>query len=111
MIIIQVIIVSLLSLFILIQKTGTDGLSGLSGGSSNFGTVPKRRKGDFLTKTTMFLAILFMLNSIIIAKVFISEIHESKKITDGIDDKIVELQPGDQAQSSGSTPAQVPKAE
>lgn len=104
----QFIIVVLLAISVLVQKTDTDGLSGLSGGSAQFGGVPKRGKGNFLTKTTMFLGVLFMLNSIIIAKIFVNEVRESKAITEGIDDKITEIQ--SEQGTGGSSSNQVPKA-
>ena len=77
----QFILVVLLAFFILIQRTSSDGLSGLSGGGSNFMGAPKRKKGNFLTKTTMILAILFLINSICIAKYFVSEAEKANQMS------------------------------
>lgn len=59
-------VAALLIVTILLQKTGTDGLSGIGGGS-NMGVVSSRSAAGFLTKTTVILAIIFFVNAIAIA--------------------------------------------
>ena len=76
---IHMVIALLLIVVILMQKTGADGLSGIGGG--NMGVVNHRTAANFLTKTTIVLAALFMANALLLANL------SSKKTTD-IDQKI-----------------------
>lgn len=64
---IQVFIVFFLILTILIQKTGGDSLAGLSGGGH--GVFSSRSSSNMFSKATIILAIAFMANSLLIAKV------------------------------------------
>ncbi|MDX2049723.1 MAG: preprotein translocase subunit SecG [Rickettsiaceae bacterium] len=86
LLIVQITISILLILVILIQRTGADSLSGLSGGG-NSGVVSARTAANFLTKTTIVLAAMFMINSIILAnlssKTKQDSIIERLKIEDG----------------------------
>lgn len=63
---IQIFIVLFLIAVILLQKTGTDSLAGLSGGGH--GMLSSRTASNVFSKATIGLAIAFMLNSLIIAK-------------------------------------------
>jgi preprotein translocase subunit SecG len=63
---VHIVIAVLLIIVILMQKTGSDGLSGIGGGS-NMGVVAGRTVANFLTKTTVILATLFIINAIILA--------------------------------------------
>ncbi len=49
------------------QRTGADGISGIGG--NNMGVVTARSVANFLTKTTIVLATLFMINAIILANI------------------------------------------
>ncbi len=82
LLIVQMFIVCMLIAVILIQKTGTDGLAGLSGGGHN--VFSSRASSNLLTKLTTVLAIAFMVNSLVIAKVSISSSKPSKSIVDSI---------------------------
>lgn len=64
---VHIVIAILLIVVILMQKTGNDGLSGIGGGGGNMGLVAGRTITSFLTKTTMLLAALFIINAIILA--------------------------------------------
>lgn len=64
---VHLIIAILLVIAILLQKTGTDGLSGISGGGNNMGLVSGKTVVGFLNKTTVILGILFFVNAIILA--------------------------------------------
>ena len=66
LLIVQMVICLLLITVILLQKTGSDSLSGLSGGGTS-GVVSARAAANFLTHTTLVLATLFILNSIVLA--------------------------------------------
>lgn len=50
---------------VLIQRTDSDGLSGLGGGGNQFMTG--RAKGNLMTRTTAILAGLFMVTSMVLA--------------------------------------------
>ena len=65
---IHIVIAMLLIIVVLLQKTGTDGLSGIGGGISggNMGLVSSRSAATFLTRVTIILAVLFFLNAIIL---------------------------------------------
>ena len=79
---VHIVIAILLIAVILLQQTGTDGLSGIGGGN-NMGMVTARSAANFLTRTTIVLATLFFINAIVLANM------SSKKQTD-IDKKINE---------------------
>lgn len=59
------ILVLFLIVMVLIQRTDSDGLSGLGGGGNQFMTG--RAKGSLMTRTTAILAGLFMATSLILA--------------------------------------------
>ncbi|NRB11059.1 MAG: preprotein translocase subunit SecG [Rickettsiaceae bacterium] len=63
---IHLIIAILLIVVILLQKTSTDGLSGI-GGCGNMGLVSGRSAANFLTKTTIVLAAVFFANALLLA--------------------------------------------
>lgn len=69
LLILQIFIVLALVAVILIQKTGNDGLSGLSGGGHNF--LSSRATGNIFSKMTIILAFAFMANSLALAKLVI----------------------------------------
>ncbi|GAB4166177.1 MAG: preprotein translocase subunit SecG [Rickettsiaceae bacterium] len=64
---VHLVVAVLLVVVILLQKTSTDGLSGIGGGGNNMGLVSGRSAANFLTRTTIVLGIAFFLNSIVIA--------------------------------------------
>lgn len=82
LLIVQMFIVCMLIAVILVQKTGTDGLAGLSGGGHN--VFSSRASSNLLTKLTTVLAIAFMVNSMVIAKVSIVNSKGTKSIVDSI---------------------------
>ncbi|MDR0296710.1 MAG: preprotein translocase subunit SecG [Rickettsia sp.] len=63
---VHIVIAILLIIVILMQKTGSDGLSDI-GGSGTMGVVAGRTVVNFLTRTTVVLATLFIINAIILA--------------------------------------------
>jgi preprotein translocase subunit SecG len=65
LLVVQLIVGILLIALILLQKTAADGLSGLGGGNS--GVVSSQSANSFFKKSTMFLAAVFLVNSIILA--------------------------------------------
>jgi len=77
---IHMVIAVLLIIVILMQRTGTDGLSGIGGGNG-MGVVSHRSAANFLTKMTVILAALFMANALLLA-------NFSSKKTISIDKRI-----------------------
>jgi preprotein translocase subunit SecG len=77
----------LLIIVILMQRTGVDGVSGISGGSNNMGIVTARSVTNFLTKVTIILAFCFMINSIIIANVASRKNSNLEMKIDTLDEK------------------------
>lgn len=63
---IHMVIAVLLIVVILMQKTGSDGLSGIGGGN-NMGVISHRTAANFLNKMTIVLAAMFMANALLLA--------------------------------------------
>lgn len=78
LLVIQVFIVLIMAFVILLQKTGTDSLAGLSGGGMSF--LSNRSSSNIFYKATVFLAIAFMLNSLLIAKISMTTIQNKSSI-------------------------------
>lgn len=73
---VHLIIAILLVVVILLQKTSTDGLSGIGSGGNNMGVMSGMSAANFLTKTTIVLAIIFFSNALVLANL------STKKHTD-----------------------------
>lgn len=84
---VHIVIAILLIIVILMQKTGSDGLSGMSGGSGNMGVVTGRTVANFLTKATVVLATLFIINAIILANLSSKRNPGIIKKIEQVDDK------------------------
>jgi preprotein translocase subunit SecG len=68
--VIQIVIAVLLVGAILLQRTDSDGLSGLSGGSGTMGGVMSHKSANrFLVRVTTVLGIAFFINSLILANI------------------------------------------
>ena len=67
LLVIQVFIVLALICVILLQKTGSDSLAGLSSGGNN--AFSSKSASGIFTKTTIFLAMAFIVNSLLIVKI------------------------------------------
>ncbi|WP_375326875.1 preprotein translocase subunit SecG [Candidatus Tisiphia endosymbiont of Nemotelus uliginosus] len=80
---IHIVIAALLIIVILMQKTGNDGLSSIGG--NNMGVMAGRTVVNFLTKTTVVLAILFIINAIILANL---SSRKNPSIIEQIDTKL-----------------------
>lgn len=68
---------------VLLQKTGSDGLGNLGGGGGISGNsiISSRTSASFLTKATTFLAICFMINSLILGNLAMRE-HKPTSIVE-----------------------------
>ena len=70
LLILQVLIAVSLILLVLLQKSDGDSLSGIGGGSGGMDSViSTKATANIMTKTTMILAGLFMLNCLILASI------------------------------------------
>lgn len=80
LLIFQVVIAVSLVILVLIQKSDGDSLSGISGGSGGLNSViSSKASANILTKTTMILAGIFMLNCLILASISNSKSDSIKK--------------------------------
>jgi preprotein translocase subunit SecG len=79
---IHIILVVALVLIILVQRTSSDGLSGLGGGSSQGAIFSSRGSANFLTRATAILATGFICTSLALA--YIASHREGGSIADTI---------------------------
>lgn len=94
---IQVFIVIAIIITVLVQKSSSDSLAGLSGGGG--GVFSARSAANFFSKSTLILGIALMINSLLIAKLYNHDSQTEKSIAD----KIV--------QESEKLPKAIPQAE
>src|SRR3989338_6852193 len=89
LLILQVIIAVVLVLLVLLQKSDGDSLSGIGGGSGGMNSImSSRATANVLSKTTMFLISIFILNCLILASLS----NASKKKTASELEKVIEEQ-------------------
>ena len=70
LLVLQIIIAVLMVILVLIQKSDGDSLSGLGSGSGGLNSaISGRSSMSILSKTTMFLVALFMINCLILASI------------------------------------------
>lgn len=81
---IHLVVALLLIAVILLQKTSTDGLSGIGGGGNNMSLMSGRSTANFLTKMTIILGAIFFINALALANL-------SSKSTKGISSKLEEI--------------------
>ena len=67
--VLQIILSLIIVLFVLLQQTDEDSLSGIGGGGANSKMLSKRSTGSPISKMTMVVFILFMLNSLLLATI------------------------------------------
>lgn len=94
---IQVFIVLALIITVLVQKSSSDSLAGLAGGGGSMFSA--RSTANFFSKATLFLGIAFMINSLVIAKIYNQDAKENASLAD----KVIQ-------ETTTTTPV-VPKAE
>ena len=88
LLVVHVVISILLIIVILLQKNNSDGLAGLGGGGSNMGLVTARSAANFFTRVTVFLAVLFMANSLLLANLS-NQNHKETDLTDKLENSEV----------------------
>lgn len=84
LLVVHIVISVLLIIVILLQKNNSDGLAGLGGSGGNMGLVTARTAANFFTRITVFLAILFMSNSLLLANLS-NKGHKEAGITDRLE--------------------------
>ncbi|WP_165379685.1 preprotein translocase subunit SecG [Rickettsiales endosymbiont of Peranema trichophorum] len=102
LLILQICIVLSLVCVILLQKTGADGLSGLSGGGHNF--LSGKVIGQAFSRFTMFLAAAFIVNSLVLAKLAIVERQRAAYLVERIAIDQAKTQAGEDISKSAAVP-------
>ena len=69
LIVVHAIVAVLLITIILLQKSNTDGLKGIGGGDINSSVLSGSSSSSLLTKITVVLAIIFMVNCLVLANI------------------------------------------
>lgn len=65
----QIIVAVLLVIIVLLQKNDNDSLSGIGGSGGLNSVISSKSSANVLTKTTMFLVALFMINCLVLATI------------------------------------------
>jgi len=80
LLVLQVVIAVVLIILVLLQKSDGDSLSGIGGGSGGMNSlISKRTSANILSKTTMILIGVFMLNCLILASLSNAKNNALKK--------------------------------
>lgn len=94
--VIHLVIVISLVLVILIQRTNSDGLSGLGGGAAGNALFSVRGKANVLTKITSFLALGLLITSLTLG--YIANHKSAHTVVDQIATKPTDMNPADKKQ-------------
>jgi preprotein translocase subunit SecG len=87
LLVMQVVVALLMIFLVLVQKSDGDSLGGIGGGSGGINSaVSSKSSANFITKLTMALAAIFMLNCLVLALIS-SKINKSNSL---IIDKMIE---------------------
>lgn len=79
----QIFITILIALVIVFQKSSSDGIV-----TSNVGgTVPSSSQTSFISKFTIFLILMFMISSLLLAKNSINKYKQDKSIITSLENK------------------------
>jgi len=104
LLVLQVVIAVVMIILVLLQKSDGDSLGGIGGGSGGMGSIiSSKASANILSKTTMILVAVFMVNCLILASLS----NASRKQTAAELDKIIEQQES-QKQAEPATPT-IPK--
>ncbi len=105
LLILQIIIAAIMIVLVLLQKSGGDSLSGIGGGSGGLNSViSSKASANLLSKVTMILIGIFMLNCLILASLS----NASNKSINKDLDKIIEQEENSQAPKTPAAPAVPP---
>jgi preprotein translocase subunit SecG len=101
LLVLQVIIAVAMIILVLLQKSDGDSLSGIGGGSGGLNSVMSgKATANVLSKTTMILIGIFMLNCLILASIS----NASNKAIANDLNKIIEQQEKDGTSTTPTTP-------
>jgi preprotein translocase subunit SecG len=89
LIVLQIITTILLVIIILLQKSNSEGLVSSSGNSVD-SFLAGRQAGNFLTRTTSLLAIVFIVNSLILSYLATNQSENKELINQIVNDKTIE---------------------
>ena len=104
----QVVVAILMIIMVLIQKSDGDSLSGIGGGSGGLNSaISSKSSANFLTKLTMFLAAIFMINCLVLALIS-SKINNSTHLEI---DKVIEQQKNTTSSDQVSIPVSTTPSE
>jgi preprotein translocase subunit SecG len=114
LLVIHTIVVLFLIVMVLLQRTDSDGMSGLSGGGGNQ-FMSGRSAANFMTRTTAVLATIFMASSLLLA-VMVSRMTDTSIIDMDVAPALEESLPSDEpaktpAKSAPKKAPSVPKPE
>lgn len=88
--VIQIILSVFLIAVILLQRQGTDGLSGIGGGNVGGNLLSSQTSSGILVKTTAILAVLFMCNSLYLAHLSVGT-HQKPSVIDSLKEDIKQI--------------------
>jgi preprotein translocase subunit SecG len=101
LLILQIIVAVLMVILVLLQKSDGDSLSGIGGGSGGLSSVISSKASvSFLSKATMLLIGIFMLNCLILASIS----NAKKKSIQSDLDKIIKEQESSNQPSENKSP-------
>ena len=78
--ILQIVVAILLILIVLIQSSDEDSLSGIGAGAGKANFLSHKTSVDLVTKTTIFLGVILMLNSFILTSISTHKYNKDKNI-------------------------------
>lgn len=89
LLVLQIVIAVVMIILVLLQKSDGDSLGGIGGGSGGLGNaISSKASANFLSKTTMILVAIFMLNCLILASISNSKQKEvSSKLEQVIEEE------------------------
>lgn len=80
--VIQIIVSALLILIVLLQRSEEDALGGIGANASNAGIMPHKSTANILTRITMALFFVFMINSLLLATIAARNVSGGKGLVD-----------------------------
>jgi preprotein translocase subunit SecG len=101
LIIAQIFIVLILLILVLVQQGNNDGMANLSGSGSNL--MSSRGSFNFFHKATIIVGFLFMLNSLLLARITYSQSNAARSLIESIGKKYHNLDRVDESEKSSLT--------
>jgi preprotein translocase subunit SecG len=88
LLILQVVVVLIMVVTILLQQNDGGNLAGLAGGGNNI--ISSKAKNNFITKFTIALGLIFMANSLALARLTIDDSKKAKELLESINKEAAE---------------------